>query len=158
MLGSVFAVAALGLGSVLIATLDDGKPSSNEAGGQQTATFSGQKLEKQVSDLLSTRQESGRGSVAPHNSVGVEGNNGIVSPKIDRTLSVPPCIQNGIGRTDEALAMKKGTYEGTRAMLVVLSDRSDSTKVDAYIVDSACVNHPSINKAKVLLTETYAKP
>ena len=159
-LGGVFAIAALGLGSVLIATLDDGKPSSTEAGGRQTATadtFSDSRLEKQVTDLLAKPQTQGRGSSAPHSSVGVQSDPGIVSPKIDRAPSVPPCIQNGIGRNDVALATEEGTYKRTPALLVVLSDPSDSTKVNAYLVDTACVSHPS-TKAKVLLRQSYTRP
>jgi hypothetical protein len=159
-LGSVFAVAALGLGTALVATLDDGKPSSPEAGGRHTTTadtFSEAKLGQQVSDLLVQEQSSGQGSSAPHSSFGVQGNPGIMSPKIDHTPSVPPCILNGIGRNDSALATKEGTYKGTHALLVVLSDPSDSTKVNAYIVDATCVTHPSSAKAKVLLTQSYTR-
>ncbi|MET9910955.1 hypothetical protein ABZZ74_29820 [Streptomyces sp. NPDC006476] len=159
-LGGVFAIAALGLGSVLIATLDDGKPSSTEAGGRQTATadtFSDSRLEKQVTDLLAKAQTQGRGSSAPHSSVGVQSDPGIVSPKLDRAPSVPPCIQSGIGRDDVALATEEGTYKHTHALLVVLSDPSDSTKVNAYLVDTACVSHPP-TKAKVLLRQSYTRP
>ncbi|MEU1274409.1 hypothetical protein [Streptomyces sp. NPDC005799] len=159
-LGGVFAIAALGLGSVLIATLDDGKPSRPEAGGRQTATadtFSDSRLEKQVTDLLAKAQTRGRGSSAPHSSVGVQSDPGLVSPKIDRAPSVPPCIQNGIGRNDVALATEAVTYKGTHALLVVLSDPSDSTKVNAYLVDTACVSHPQ-TKAKVLLRQSYIRP
>ncbi|MFJ9905346.1 anti-sigma factor family protein [Streptomyces sp. NPDC101152] len=159
-LGSVFAVAALGLGTVLVATLGDGKPSRPEASGPHTTTadtFSETKLGRQVSDLLAKEQNSGQGSSAPQSSVGVQGNPGIMSPKIDRTPSVPPCILNGIGRNDSALATKEGTYKGTHALLVVLPDLSDSTKVNAYIVDATCVTHPSSATAKVLLTRSYTR-
>jgi len=151
-LGSVFAVAALGLGSVLIATHDDGRQTS------AADTFSQKTLDQQVSNLLSTGQDSGRGSVAPHDSVGVQGGPSIVSPKLDRAPTVPPCVQKGIGRNDAALATEEGTYKGTKALLVVLADPSDSTKVNAYIVDTNCVSHPSSGKANVLLKQSYAKP
>lgn len=158
-LGGVFAVAAIGLGSVLVATFDDGKP-SGQTGRQTTAadTFSDTKLGRQVSDLLSKKQGSGRGSVAPHNSVGVQGGPSIMSPKLDRALSVPSCVLKGIGRNDAALATKEGVYKGTDVLLVVLSDPSDSNRVNAYLVETSCVTHPSSAKAKVLLTHSYAKP
>ncbi|MFE7855002.1 hypothetical protein [Streptomyces sp. NPDC057403] len=158
-LGGVFGVAALGLGTVLIATFDDGKP-SGESGRQTTAadTFSDKKLGRQVSDLLSKGSDSGRGSVAPHHSVGVQGGPSIMSPKLDRSLAVPPCVLKGIGRNDAALATEKGVYKGADVLLVVLSDPSDSNKVDAYLVETSCVAHPSSAKAKVLLTHSYAKP
>ncbi|ALV34684.1 hypothetical protein [Streptomyces sp. CdTB01] len=158
-LGGVFGVAALGLGTVLVATFDDGKP-SGESGRQTTAadTFSDKKLGRQVSDLLSKGSDSGRGSVAPHHSVGVQGGPSIMSPKLDRSLAVPPCVLKGIGRNDAALATEKGVYKGADVLLVVLSDPSDSNKVDAYLVETSCVAHPSSAKAKVLLTHSYAKP
>jgi len=151
-LGSVFAVAALGVGSVLIATHDDGR--------QTTAadTFSQKTLNKQVSNLLTKGQDSGRGSAAPHHSVGVQGGPSIMSPRLDRTPVVPPCVQKGIGRNDAALATEEGRYKGTKALLVVLADPSDSTKVNAYILDTSCVAHPSSAKAEVLLKQTYTKP
>ncbi|MGW3135672.1 hypothetical protein [Streptomyces sp. NPDC001139] len=158
-LGGVFGVAALGLGTVLVATFDDGKP-SGESGRQTTAadTFSDKKLGRQVSDLLSKGSDSGRGSVAPHHSVGVQGGPSIMSPKLDRSLAVPPCVLKGIGRNDAALATEKGVYKGADVLLVVLPDPSDSNKVDAYLVETSCVAHPSSAKAKVLLTHSYAKP
>ncbi|MGW3095792.1 hypothetical protein ACWDCC_20370 [Streptomyces sp. NPDC001102] len=158
-LGGVFGVAALGLGTVLVATFDDGKP-SGEASRQTTAadTFSDKKLGRQVSDLLSKGSDSGRGSVAPHHSVGVQGGPSIMSPKLDRSLAVPPCVLRGIGRNDAALATEKGVYKGADVLLVVLPDPSDSNKVDAYLVETSCVAHPSSAKAKVLLTHSYAKP
>ncbi|WP_458244741.1 anti-sigma factor family protein [Streptomyces sp. MAI_2237] len=158
-LGGVFGVAALGLGSVLVATFDDGKP-SGESGRQTTAadTFSDKKLGRQVSDLLSKGSDSGRGSIAPHHSVGVQGGPSIMSPKLDRSLAVPPCVLKGIGRNDAALATEKGVYKGADVLLVVLSDPSDSNKVNAYLVETSCVAHPSSVKAKVLLTHSYAKP
>ncbi|MER8005292.1 hypothetical protein [Streptomyces sp. NPDC094149] len=157
-LGGVFAVAALGLGSVLVATFDDGKP-SGENGRQTTAadTFSDKKLGQQVSDLLS-KGHSGRGSVAPHNSVGIKGGPSIMSPKLDRALTVPSCILKGIGRNDAALATEEGVYKGADVLLVVLSDPSDSNRVNAYLVETSCVTHPSSAKAKVLLTHSYTKP
>ena len=158
-LGGVFAVAALGLGSVLVATFDDGKP-SGENGRQTTAadTFSDKKLGQQVSDLLAKGQSSGRGSVAPHNSAGIQGGPSLVSPKLDRALTVPSCVLKGIGRNDAALATEKGVYKGTDVLLVVLSDPSDSNRVNAYLVETSCVTHPSSAKAKVLLTHSYTKP
>ncbi|MCI3274713.1 anti-sigma factor [Streptomyces cylindrosporus] len=159
-LGSVFAVAALGLGSVLIATFNDGKPSDTEANGRQTTaadTFSEKKLQTQVADLLVQKESSGRGSTAPHNSVGALGGDdpGVVSPKIDKVPKIPDCIQRGIASDDAPLATKNGVFKGTDALLVVLADTSDSTKVTAYIMDATCVTHPSSGDAKILLKGSY---
>ena len=156
-LGTVFTVAALGFGSVLLTSLNDGKPPASEAQGRKSATadtFSEAKLEDQVTGLLKS-QSSGSGSHAPH-SLGVEG--GTNQPKVFKAPTVPDCVRNGIGRTDPALAAKPGTYKGTDVLLVVMSDASASTKVTAYIVDASCVSHASTAKAKVLLTHSYTRP
>ncbi|MFE7170214.1 anti-sigma factor family protein [Streptomyces sp. NPDC057616] len=156
-LGTVFTVAALGLGSVLLSTLDDGNPPSNQAQGRQSATadtFSEGKLGNQIAGLLKG-QSSGSGSHTPH-SLGVEG--GTNQPKVFKEPTVPPCVQKGIGRSDPALATQQGTYKGTDALLVVMPDPSVATRVNAYIVDTTCVTHPSSVKAKVLLKHSYTRP
>jgi hypothetical protein len=151
-LGTVFTVAALGLGSVLLATLNDG---NSPAGGhdRQTAasdTFSEAELQSQVTGLLRS-EGSGTGSHAPH-SLGVESTGN--QPKVFKEPTVPDCVRQGIGRNDPALATQQGTYKGTDALLVVLPDASTGTRVTAYIVDATCVSHPSA-KATVLLTHSY---
>ncbi|GAA2503820.1 hypothetical protein [Streptomyces longisporus] len=156
-LGTVFTVAALGFGSVLLTSLNDGKPPASEAHGGKSAapdTFSEAKLEAQVAGLLKS-QGSGSASHAPH-SLGVEG--GSNQPKIFKEPTIPDCVRNGIGRTDPALAAKEGTYKGTDVLLVVMSDASASNEVTAYIVDASCVSHASAAKAKVLLTHSYTRP
>ncbi|MEU6256537.1 hypothetical protein [Streptomyces sp. NPDC047043] len=155
-LGTVFTVAALGLGSVLLSTLDDGKTSTPQAGNRESAgdTFSEAKLETQVTGLL--EETTGSGSHAPH-SLGVKG--GTDQPRVFKTPTVPDCVQEGIGRKDAALATEQGRYEGKTALLVVLPDTSgSSTRVTAYIVDASCVSHPSSAKARVLLTHSYIRP
>lgn len=156
-LGTVFTVAALGFGSVLLTSLNDGKPPASEAPGHKPTTadtFSEAKLEGQVTGLLKS-QGSGSGSHAPH-SLGVEG--GTNQPKIFKEPTVPDCVRNGIGRADPALAAKEGTYKGKDVLLVVMSDASAGNKVTAYIVDASCVGHASAAKAKVLLTHSYTRP
>jgi anti-sigma factor RsiW len=152
-LGAVFAAAALGLGSVLVSSLtDDGSP---DTAAHQTAapdTFSASKLKTRVTDLLA----SSGGSRSP-SSMGIQGEPENRTPKILRQPTVPPCVQKGIGRSEGALATETGTYQGKDAVLVVLPDATDSTRVDAYIVDTACVDHPSSGPAKVLLKTSYVR-
>lgn len=155
-LGTVFTVAALGLGSVLLTTLHDDTP-AGQAQAQETArdTFSRTKLETQVATLLD-EQTASSGSTTPR-SMGIEG--GADQPKVFKEPTVPACVREGIGRDDPALAAQSGTYQGVGALLVVLPDASDGTKVTAYLVDADCVTHPSSTpKAKVLLTRTYTHP
>ncbi|MFJ6130470.1 anti-sigma factor family protein [Streptomyces griseoviridis] len=154
-LGTVFTVAALGIGSVLLTNLHDDKPTT-QSQAQETSkdTFSQAKLESQVSALLQDRPAS-TASEAPR-SMGIEGSSN--QPKVFTEPTVPACVREGIGRTEPALAAQTGTYQGTGALLVVLPDVSDGTKVTAYLVDASCVTHPSSTRAKVLLTRTYTHP
>ncbi|MER6101331.1 hypothetical protein ABT115_03045 [Streptomyces sp. NPDC001832] len=73
-------------------------------------------------------------------------------------VSVPSCVKQGIGRKTAALAMEEGTYEGSDAFLVVLPHSSDPTRVQAYVVDAACIRQGPTAKGKLLLTHAYARP
>lgn len=148
-LGTVFTVAALGLGSVLLSSFNDGKPSDPST---QADVFSGKKVETEVSALLT--QSSKAGSRAPQ-SLGVNTvpENNLKNKIIPR---VPACVLQGIGREDDPLAAKKGTYDGDPAYLVVM-DAKDTSRVDAYVVDAACETDSS-SSAKVLLTHSYTRP
>ncbi|MFD7874834.1 anti-sigma factor family protein [Streptomyces sp. NPDC059766] len=155
-LGVACTAAVLALGSVLLPSLWNNTSSGNTTQGHQSKaadTFSEGKLEGQVTTLLA---QSTGSSEAP-DSLGAETAPGTVKPKILRQPTVPPCIQQGIGRNDAALATEQGIYQGTDALLVVLPDASDSTRVTVYIVDTTCVSHPSATPAKVLLTHSYTR-
>jgi anti-sigma factor RsiW len=158
-LSAVFTAAALGFGSLLVSSLNDGKSPHDTAGGHQSAsadTFAEGKLEGQVADLLTKSQKSEKSSRAPH-SFGVESTPGTNKPNNVFADTVPDCVRQGLGRSDAALATEEGTYKGTEALLVVLPDASDATRVTVYIVDSTCVKDPSAT-AKVLLRQSYARP
>ncbi|MDL2080389.1 hypothetical protein QNN03_28485 [Streptomyces sp. GXMU-J15] len=158
-LGTVFTVAALGLGTVLVSSLGDGSGGSDgddEVTTQAADTFAESTLKRDVSDLLA--QKAKEGGRAPRSSVGMESAPDSQEPKIfNKPTDVPGCVQEGIGRNETALATKEGVYRGTRAMLVVLTDPADTSRVTAYIVDATCVTDPSVGKAEVLLTHTYPR-
>ncbi|WP_037674875.1 membrane protein [Streptomyces griseus] len=156
-LGAAFTAAALGVGSVLLTSLMGGSTSPTAEAPRSTAadTFFQGKLEKQVEGLLAT-SDTGRGSRTP--DLGTGGSPDVQSPKILRQPTVPACIQKGIGRTDPALVTKPGVYQGQDVLLVVLPDASNATKVTAYIVQSACVDHPNSAKPEILLKDSYARP
>ncbi|MGW0860778.1 anti-sigma factor family protein [Streptomyces sp. NPDC002611] len=156
-LGTVFTVAALGLGSVLLSSLGDNKPTHDTAGDRQTTaadTFSEGKLQKQVTDLLAKNQsEEGGSSRTPLGAATAPGTN---NPRVLREPTVPGCVRDGIGRKDAALAVENGTYQGKKAMLVLLPSASDATRVTAYVVDATCVDHQaSAAEGKVLLERSY---
>ncbi|MFI1355002.1 hypothetical protein ACH4TV_15740 [Streptomyces sp. NPDC020898] len=140
-LSTVFTAAALGLGSLLLSSLGDDNNQPEAA-----STFSGQKVENQVTKLL----KSQGGKKSEMQATG--------DPRIKRVLTAPDCIMEGIGRGNPTiLGVDEGTYDGTDAYLVVLPAAGDKTRVTAYVVDSACVTRPSV-QPKVLLKQSYAHP
>ncbi|MEU6349383.1 hypothetical protein ABZ896_08660 [Streptomyces sp. NPDC047072] len=155
-LGAVFAVAALGFGSVLLSTLDDGKPSD----GRQTSaadTFSDSTLENQVTDLLAKSQSATGGARSPQHSMGVESvpSSGD-QPFVTKSQPVvPPCIKKGVDDSGTTLATEGGVYRSTEALLVVVRDADDPTRVTAYLMDSSCVDKAPTSTAKVLLKRSY---
>jgi hypothetical protein len=157
-LGAVAAAAALGIGSVIVSSVTGGSPPDDTAHGQQTApvdTFSETKLQKQVTDLIGDGQGTRSGPRTPH-SFGTESeteNHVLTQPTV-----VPECVQKAIGRDDTALATEEGVYKGKEALLVVLPDTLNDSRVTAYIVDSACVDQPAVGKATVLLKHSYTRP
>ncbi|KFG72382.1 anti-sigma factor family protein [Streptomyces mutabilis] len=157
-LGAVAAAATLGLGSVIVSSLTGGDRDNDTVHGQQTAladTFSEGKLEEQVAGLISDEQSTRNGPRTPR-SFGMESETGAEN-HVFKQPTIPECVQQGIGREDTALATKEGVYKGKEALLVVLPDASNDSRVTAYIVESACVDQPTVSKAKVLLKHSYAR-
>ncbi|MET9969437.1 hypothetical protein ABZZ80_26795 [Streptomyces sp. NPDC006356] len=158
-LSAAFTAAAVGLGSVLLTSLMGGGGGGPTADGGQTATdtFSAAKLETQVADLLAKSESSPGSSQKPDRSLGTQGEPDTKSPQILREITVPECVRKGIGRDDAALAAEEGVYKGKDALLVVLPDATDNSRVTGYVMDATCVKHPSSTTAKVLLQESYAR-
>jgi len=158
-LGAAFTAVGLGLGSVLLVFAVNGGGSSPTAEGTQTAsdTFSAAKLESKVADLLDKNAPAAPSSRGPNRSMGVEGGVDPQRPKILREVNVPDCVRKGIGRDENAIAAEEGVFQGKDALLVVLPDASDVTRVTAYLMDATCVQHPTESAAKILLTESYAR-
>ncbi|MBT3151731.1 hypothetical protein HTV45_12680 [Streptomyces sp. CHD11] len=156
-LGAVFTVAALGLGSAVVASMNNGAGSEEVTRTTAADTFSEDRLEKQVTDLLSRDQGQGKLSSSPQ-TFGMEAESGGAQPKVLKEPAVPECIREGIGRNDAALATEQGTYQGKAALLVVLPDTSDDTRVTAYIVETTCVGSPpSATAAEILLKHSYTR-
>ncbi|MCX5141476.1 anti-sigma factor [Streptomyces sp. NBC_00338] len=148
-------------------TVMDRGSSLSETG---TDTFSQSTLEEQVYDLLGSHTDA----ASPQDSSGNKESPSLgtkSSPKSTSTtsaspqsplrapsVSVPSCVEQGIGRNTGALALERGTYEGADAFLVVLPHPTDAGRVQAYVVDAACVGAEPPAKGKLLLTHTYARP
>jgi len=163
-LGTVFTAAALGLGAILVQSMGGDNRTPETATQQESGskvTFSEEKLNGQVADLLAKNKSTGdrSGSKKP---LGIESQDagtesGGVGTLITPTVPVPDCVQQGTGNSGAVLAAEKGTYKETSVYLVVLPDASDSTKVTAYIVDDTCEKQDSPSPGKLLLTRSYAK-
>ncbi|MEV0221920.1 hypothetical protein [Streptomyces sp. NPDC050704] len=155
-LGAMFTAAALGLGGLLFQTMGNDTPGNDSATSAPKQsdsgdTFAGGKLETQVSDLLAKSGQGDKKDGSPRSW----GTASTDEPNILDAPSVPDCIKQGIGRDEAALAAKEGPYKGRDAYLVVLPDASDSTRVTAYVVDSACVGKESPPAGKLLLQRSY---
>ncbi len=158
-LGAMFTAAALGFGGLLIQSMgsggsDNAPPSASPKQSNQSDTFAGEKLDVQVADLLAKaegKKDSSPRSSRPNGTASTDGPKVLNTP----TDSVPSCIKQGIGRDAAPLASKEGSYEGKDAYLVVLPAATDRTQVTAYVVDSACMDKPSISAGKVLLEHSY---
>ncbi|MFD5405315.1 anti-sigma factor family protein [Streptomyces griseorubiginosus] len=154
-LGTAFAVAALGLGSVLITSLNDAK-TSDEGQAAPSDTFSAGTLKKQVSQLLTPGRSATGGSRSPQD-MGAATEPGNKQPFIKKLPFVPACVQKGIPTQGTALATKDGVYKGKDALLVVLPDPSDSNRVTAFIMDASCMKTAPTSTAKILLKQSYAR-
>ncbi|MET8687560.1 hypothetical protein ABZV77_25435 [Streptomyces sp. NPDC004732] len=160
-LGAVFTAAAIGLGSLLIQTMggDSGGTTETASGRSPASSFSGEKIEGRVADLLEKNAPNKTGGKTDASTPSFDTRSSPESPKKNSPktaiqVEVPDCIQRGIGdRTP--LAAEEGSYEGKRAYLVVVPHDSDTTKVSAYVVDAACVGKSSPPAGKVLMTHAY---
>ncbi|MFE2047538.1 anti-sigma factor family protein [Streptomyces sp. NPDC059459] len=152
LLGAVAAAAAIGLGSVIVSSVTGENPSDSTA---LADTFSEGKLKAEVTGLVADAPDAESGPRTPR-SFGMESETG-TGNRVFKQPAVPECVQKGIGRDDPALATKEGVYKGKEALLVVLPDAANDSRVTAYIVESSCVDQPAVSKAEVLLTHSYAR-
>ncbi|MFD4503443.1 anti-sigma factor family protein [Streptomyces sp. NPDC058457] len=162
-LGAVFTAAVLGAGSFFLQSLGGNGPTTAQGKPTSSAvTFSQSTLRSQVKDLLGTKTGTQRGSQKPFSveSQTTGQPDSTQSPKIllQPSTRVPDCVRQGISQTGATLGVKKGTYEGKDAYLVVLPDASDASRVTAYVVDASCDGKTPASAGEVLLTESLAHP
>ncbi|MET7646243.1 hypothetical protein ABZS83_21965 [Streptomyces sp. NPDC005426] len=175
-LGAALGAAVVGVSVLLLQNVPSSQSSSDSAMDRGTASkaapdaFSQSTLEDRVHSLLGSRTDA----ASPQDSSGEEQDpsadtksspeapsSGSASPQAPLrapVVAVPSCIEQGIGRDTAALAMERGTFEGADAFLVVLPHPTDTTSVQAYVVDAACVGAEPAAKGKLLLTHAYARP
>ncbi|MHC0430775.1 hypothetical protein ACX6XY_11375 [Streptomyces sp. O3] len=166
-LGAAATVAAVGLGALLIQS-GGGSDTRDGAGAQKAKqeesaadadTFSGDGLDDQVAALLAKGVDEKVDST-PSTAFGPDTESHPRtphSPLLTSEPEVPECVRRGIDRAAPPLAAELGTYQGTRAYLVVLPHTSDGSRVSAYVVDASCADQGSSGTGDVLLTRSYPR-
>ncbi|MFF2327575.1 hypothetical protein [Streptomyces sp. NPDC058103] len=174
-LGAALGAAVVGVSVFMLQSVQPSQEKSDvtaadrgsSSAAKRAAAFSESALEGQVQTLLLNTKPSSPDDVgAEQQNPSIEAQSTPTPSATDapRTplrapvVSVPACVEQGIGRETAALAMEEGTFEGSDAFLVVLPHSSDPTRVQAYVVDAACVRDEPASKGKLLLTHAYPRP
>ncbi|MFQ6855151.1 hypothetical protein AAIB46_30340 [Streptomyces sp. 35M1] len=170
-LGTAFGAAIIGMSVFFlqsVAPSGDATKSVTDGGvraaDSSAPAYADSTLEAQVRDLLSdeaSQESPGAKKVEPE--ADTKSSSEALTPEAEPSRSpmkapavaVPPCVQKATGRTTPALALEEGTYRGTDAYLVVLPHTSDSSRVQAYLVASACVDTAPESSGQLLLTRSY---
>ncbi|WP_031080252.1 hypothetical protein [Streptomyces sp. NRRL WC-3549] len=178
-LGTAFGAAVVGVSTFLLQSVQTSENAATKVSGQQAESmaaaprdFADGTLEGQVHTLLrkaaasdaTAGRAAGPDMQAP--SVDTESSpRNTTSPATDAAANpllapgteVPPCVQQSTGREAPALAVEEGDYRGTAAFLVVLPHATDPSRVQAYVVDAACVGAASPSTGRLLLSHTYTR-
>ncbi|MFF8832067.1 hypothetical protein [Streptomyces sp. NPDC015131] len=158
-LGAVLGVAALSMGALLFQAVQPGddpagsRSSDTAVSAPSPTTFSGAAVEDQVDALLA--QE--KGPASPRAEKQPPSADNPATKFTHEAVTVPSCVLAGTGRSDQPLAAEPGTYAGKDAYLVVLPHASQSSQVQAYVLDASCVAQKTA-KADVLLSRAYPRP
>lgn len=152
-LAAVGATVAVGLGTALIQSLplsaddaDAGGPAAGIALDGETAHAGrdgseGDPLAARVRALLAEAESS-----APETWQHEESLSGAETAKPGEprpTSALPACVAAAIGRGEPPLAAAADEYQGIESYVVVLPHAGDPGRVDAYVVDAACVGQES---------------
>ncbi|MFE7789194.1 anti-sigma factor family protein [Streptomyces sp. NPDC057460] len=173
-LGTALGAAMVGVSVLMLQTVQNSSDSSGASKAKAADSgvsapedgvnaFSGSPLSRRVEALLTASGESDE-KRAPSVEMQSTPDAESPTPSSPRTplrtpaVTVPACIQQGIGRRTAALAIEEGTYEGTHAYLVVLPHQTSAALVQAYVMDASCVDADPTGKGKLLLTHSYARP
>lgn len=173
-LGTAFGAAVIGMSVFFLQSIapsgDSSKTAADSgvsAGESRAHAYADGTLESQVQDLVGSgaAQESPGAKKVPPGADTKSTSEALTpdaetprSPLKAPAVDVPPCVQQATGRTTPALALDKGTYQGTGAYLVVLPHASDSSRVQAYLVASSCVDAAPQSTGQLLLTRAYDRP
>ncbi|WP_406138139.1 anti-sigma factor family protein [Streptomyces sp. NBC_01089] len=161
-LSAAFGAAVIGIGVFFLQSspaTSGGDTSAAEKASKRggTPVFVDAALQGQVHSLLAS--DATATTVAPQEkkTPSVHMDSGPTTLKNGLDVAVPACVEKGIGREEGPIAAQKGTYKGSDAFLVVLPHPTDSSRVQAYVVDAACVHTTPSARGKVLLTRVYPR-
>ncbi|MFH9295514.1 hypothetical protein [Streptomyces sp. NPDC017520] len=173
-LGTAFGAAVIGMSVFFLQSIapsgDASKTAADSgvsAGENHAHAYADGTLESRVQDLLGSgaAQESPGAKKVPPGADTKSTSEALTpdaegsrSPLQAPAVAVPPCVQQATGRTTPALALDKGTYQGTDAYLVVLPHPSAPSRVQAYLVASSCVDTAPESTGQLLLTRAYDRP
>ncbi|MCQ8829609.1 hypothetical protein [Streptomyces malaysiensis] len=156
-LGGACAAAVIGIGSFFIPSGPSGdhgdadqQAHASQSSAGNSALSSGT-LKDRVHELLADRKSTASDGVTG------QGNSPDVPLRADDDPEVPSCVQSGTGRKEPALAAQQDTYDGQTAYIVVLPHPSDSTRVDAFVIDASCVSASPSTPGELLVTRTYPR-
>ncbi|MBP8532486.1 hypothetical protein [Streptomyces sp. MK37H] len=156
-LGGACAAAVIGIGSFFLQSGSSGdhSDSDTQAHASQSSTgkstLSSGTLKDRVHELLADRKSTASDGITG------QGNSPDVPLRADDDPQVPSCVQSGTRRKEPALAAQQDTYDGQSAYIVVLPHPSDSSLVDAFVIDASCVSASPTTPGELLVTRTYPR-
>jgi hypothetical protein len=149
---SVSAAAVLGLGGILVSSLQPGGEDGRSQARHSAGNAATDAVRARVTALLAQSPPS-----SPNASPEKQGDSPADRPMLGTAAATPSCVRDGIGRAEQPLASEPYKYQGTASYLVVLAHPSDASRVDAYVVDASCSSASPTRPGKVLLSETYTR-
>ncbi|MFF2780425.1 hypothetical protein ACFVU3_36665 [Streptomyces sp. NPDC058052] len=157
-LGGTLVAAFCALG--LYALTQNGSPEPHAVKADAPASaplsaFSGEPVEDRVQSLLTEDLTARTPKGQQPESLSAEQTPNLGTAQRNSDTALPGCVLAGTGRQDAVLASERGEYEGVSAYLLVLPDRADSTRVQAYVVSASCTGD---TPAQLLQSASYPRP
>ncbi|MFE6228194.1 hypothetical protein [Streptomyces sp. NPDC057854] len=163
-------IAALaGIGGTLVAAFcavtlyalsQNGSPdghgaTADTAASGRVSSFSGEPVEDRVRGLLTGDLTARAPRAEQPESLAAEKTQDVGPAQRNSGAALPGCVVAGTGRQDPVLASERGEFDGVAAYLLVLPDRADTDRVDAYVVAASCTGD---TPGRLLQTASYPKP
>ncbi|GGO86234.1 anti-sigma factor family protein [Wenjunlia tyrosinilytica] len=157
------ALVVLGFSAFFISALTSGDSGSDMGAKADRATapvhgYTDANLEPTVRKLLTSGQDDSSAKYHRENGETSERSPLVRPSKNPVGPSLPGCVLKATGRpSEQPLATDQGVYRGKQVDVVVLPDRSDSRRVNVFLVDSSCANASPSGTGTVLLQRTVPR-